>query len=330
MPSNTPQRIYDAFLELGKSVYRPGQGYPTIDLGKEPNVEEVSLLRDEFGQFNLIIELPENHSKIEIALGKVLPTKWVELEIAEGITRTYLQVICTDARLIRTFQSLVTEMMLNIYASPSPKPAIYEFSSVAAYWRTALLARMQEYSLQEASGLFGELYLLRELARIIPEKALKAWRGVENYRHDFSLTNAIEVKTYTSVNEPKVTIHGAHQLDSVVDNDLHLFALHLDQNESGKSVVQLIDEIAELGIPEDKILQKIGASYEALEDIPFLFITDEQRLFLVDQNFPGIRASVIGQVALTGITNIQYSLNLDSCQNNKVEISELEKVLLNL
>lgn len=329
MYSNGPDRIYSAFSEIEKSKIRPGEGYPTIALGRKPFEDEVRILKDDLGQLNLIIELPKEQPKLEIKLGKVLPTKWVDLEEEGREAKTYLQVTCIDARLARTFQSLVTEMMSNVYAAPTHKPVIYEFISVASHWRTALLARMQEYSLQEASGLFGELYLLQILARINPEKALKAWRGVENYRHDFSLVNAVEVKTYTSVNEPKVTIHGAHQLDPVPGMQLHLFALHIEQNESGKSITQMIDEIVDLGIAEDYLLQKIGASYETLEDIPYLFITDEQKLFLVNQDFPGIRASVLGTNALIGLSNIQYSLNLDSCKSS-IAILELEKVLRNL
>lgn len=329
MSDRNPQSVYQAFKSLEKKRASGTESYPSIALGASTDPKEVILSKDEYGNFNLLIRLPAEQPRPEIPLGKVLKIQWEEFEEEKGFISTFLRVICTDARLVRTFQSLTTEMLLNLYTSVATKPAIVEFIQVAESWRAVLQARLQEYSLSEALGIFGELILFKELVAINPEKALQAWRGTENYRHDFTLTNAIEVKTYTSFNEPKITIHGAHQLDPSKGHKLHLFALHVDQNEAGSTLMEVVEEISGMGVGLSSILHRLGKSQEALEEITFRFVTEEQRLYNVDESFPGVKASVLGAEALTGVSDLQYSLNLDSC-GEPLSLEQLPQVLREL
>lgn len=308
------EKIERAFSNL-KSERGDREKYPVISLGKYPREDEVRLSKDEFGLYNLVIELPADQPVIDIPVGKALPTKWEKLEDSEGI-KTFLRVICTDARLVHTFQSLITEMMVNIHNSPATKPAILEFVNVAAFWRAILLDQLRGHTLNEARGLYGELYVLKQFAEVAPKKALAAWRGQEHYRHDFLLSNALEVKTYSSFNEPKIVIHGAHQLDPPPGQRLHLFALHVEENESGNTLVEMAEEVAELGVPFDAILVRLDMSYSVLGEIEYRFVTSNHKLFEVDENFPGIRASDLGEAALRGVSNVTYSLNLDLCENS--------------
>lgn len=329
MSNHNPQSIYEAFNILAEQRATGAESYPSIAVGTATDAKEVILSKDEYGHFNLLLRLPKEQQRPEIPLGKVLITQWEEFEEVEGVNSTFLRVICTDARLIRTFQSLVTEMLLNLYASVSSKPAIVEFIQVADAWRTVLQARLQECSLSEALGIFGELILLKKLVAINPEKALQAWRGTENYRHDFTLTNAIEVKTYTNFNEPKITVHGAHQLDPSTGHKLHLFALHVDQNEEGSTLMEIVEEINLLGVTLSSILHRLGKSQEALEEVSFRFVSEQQRLYTVDQSFPGIRASTVSVGALTGVSDVQYSLNLDLC-GKPLGLDQLPEILREL
>lgn len=324
---NIQEKIEQAFSKLQRER-GDQEKYPVISLGKPPHEKEVLLSKDEFGQFNLVIELPEDQPYVSIPVSKALPTQWEKLEGKHGL-KTFLRVICIDARLIRTFQSLITEMMVNIYNSPVKNPVILEFVSVAAFWRAILFDQLRGYTLNEAKGLYGELYVLKKFAQIAPQKALKSWRGQENYRHDFLSSNALEVKTYSSFNEPKVIVHGAYQLDPPQSHDLHLFALHVEENESGNTLIETVEQIARLGVPFDLILARMEMSYSALADIQYRFVTNEQKLFKVDCRFPGIRASCVGQDALQGVSNITYSLNLDFCEDS-LEIDTLTTVLEDL
>lgn len=328
MSNRNPQSIYEAFNILAEQRATGTESYPSIAVGRSADVKEVILSKDEYGHFNLLLRLPKEQQRPEIPLGKVLKTQWEDFE-EEGQSSTFLRVICTEARLIQTFQSLVTEMLLNLYATDAKKSALLEFVHVADSWRTVLRARLQEYSLSEAQGIFGELTLLKELATVSPQKALQAWRGTENYRHDFVLTHAIEVKTYTSFNEPKIAVHGAYQLDPSAGHQLYLFALHVDQNEEGSTLMDVVEEISALGVSLSSILHRLGKSQEALEEISFRFVSEEQRLYAVDQNFPGIRASALSAGALVGVSNVQYSLNLDSC-GEPLDLDQLPQILREL
>lgn len=329
MSERTPQSIYEAFRKLENERATSSDNYPAIPVGAQKNEREVLLSKDEYGQFNLLIQLPEGQPQPDILLGHVLLTTWETYNGDIGESIIFLRVTCTEARLVRTFQSLVTEMLLNLYAAQSNKPAIIEFVQVAEFWRKILQERFREYSLSTALGIFGELTVLKELATINQTQALQAWRGTENYRHDFTLTNALEVKTYTSFNEPKITVHGASQLDPASGHSLHLYALHVDQNEDGTTLLDLIEEISDLGIPQRSILQRLSMSEESLKEINYRFITEEQRLYLVQETFPGIRASKIGSESLQGVSDVQYSLNLDVC-GPSLDVTELPRILRGL
>lgn len=324
---NIQEKIEQAFTRL-KGERGDKENYPVLSLGKHPFEKEVRLSKDEYGQFNLVLELPKGQSLIDIPVGKALPTQWEILEDDEG-QKTYLRVICVDVRLINTFQSLITEMMVNIYKSSAHRPAILEFVNVAALWRTILYNQLRFFTLNEAKGLYGELYVLREFAKVSPQKALKSWRGQENYRHDFIYSDAVEVKTYSSFNEPKVTIHGAYQLDPPQGQNLYLFAIHLEQNESGESLIEMVEDIAELGVPFDTIMTRLGMTYSAIEGINYRFVIGDQKLFKVDSEFPGIRASMLGEAKLTGVSELSYSLNLDLC-GNPIRVDSFKQILEDL
>lgn len=117
MSERTPQSIYEAFRKLENERATSSDNYPAIPVGAQKNEREVLLSKDEYGQFNLLIQLPEGQPQPEIPLGHVLPITWETYNGDIGKSMTFLRVTCTEARLVRTFQSLVTEMLLNLYAS---------------------------------------------------------------------------------------------------------------------------------------------------------------------------------------------------------------------
>lgn len=98
-------------------------------------------------------------------------------------------------------------------------------------------------------GLFGELTFLHELISfgLSPEHALSVWLGPAPYKQDFRSADwAIEVKTTYGENKDKVKISSADQLADGGQKLLGLVHYWLENDGSGSSLLELIDQTFDL------------------------------------------------------------------------------------
>ena len=276
-------------------------------IGPDRDISEARLVKDHVGDIHLLVVLPPGREKFPLPLGDVLPATWLD----EANGSVSLDVKSTDSSLNPTFLSLVGEMLSRVDDSGSP--CIDELLRVLSYWREALARERRGLSRQRAIGLFGELVVLSRMARIDPTRARAAWRGRDGYRHDFFLTNALEVKSYAGSESPMVEIHGAHQLDPPVGGFLHLLALRLEESAEGRTIDELIDEIDSLGLPRGMLFERSSEDAPVVSDGTMRFVVASERLFAVTEKFPGLRYSTIGEAAFEGIVGLRYSLLLDAC-----------------
>jgi hypothetical protein len=281
-----------------------------VYLGASGRLEDVILAKDHLGQIHLLTSLPDGREAYDVPLGRTLRAEWIETQEDDGV-RTRLDVACTDARLLRTFMSLIGEMLDR--ADESGRPTIDELTEVLASWRAALARERQDLDRQRAIGLFGELTVLEALARRDPMAALDAWKGRAGHRHDFVRRGALEVKTFTGTGSPSVTVHGALQLDPPEASALHLVAFRIAESAKGRSLADLSDSIAALGVPRDSVTAMLGDDAPALQERSRRFIIEETRLHAVGEDFPGIRASRLDDQSLRGVDDLSYVLHLDAC-----------------
>jgi hypothetical protein len=165
-------------------------------------------------------------------------------------------------------------------------------------------------------GLFGELIVLRELARINP-LAWKAWTGPDKGRFDFfGSGNALEVKTSFQRQGIVLSIHGHDQLDPPSSGNLHLVVIQIEETPAdGESLNDIVNSLVSMGVNQVDVygkLARLGVFPETLmliDDQRFGII--EQRVYLIDSEFPRITgASFISGTLPRGVISVSYQIDL--------------------
>lgn len=304
------------------------QETPTLEiskarrLGPDWNMREALLVLDYTGQLSFVVDRPEDLPQIEPGLGDSLPVSWIGP--SSDSPRERIKIDCPDPALRMTFLSLVGEVLDRVEVT---RGSVYlEVSKVVHDWRRALHAAQSKLSRQGLIGLFGELTVLRELVAQRGVACLSLWRGPDGHRHDFARQNALEVKTFSGSGSPKVTIHGAHQLDPPHGRDLHLVSLRVEESGDGETIADIVQSLEDAGV-NIGVLSGRTDDDEPLEvDEMLRLVVTERRLHHVSDAFPGVRASRLDETSLKGVDRLTYQLLLDACPHPLPE-SDYEKVL---
>lgn len=315
------QRMASAMEQLRRESVALGK-LSVLPLGGAHRVDEVMLCKDHLGHIHLVVERQAEAPKFTPAFGAVLETKWIAFD-GETVAG-HLDVMCSDPKLHDTFVSLVGEMLDRV--DDGTGTALGELRRVVDDWHRALTRASKTISRQQLIGLFGELSVLEMLAKRDPVRALDSWRGKEGHRHDFALTHSVEVKTYTTLNSPSVSIHGAYQLDPPAGGNLHLLALRVEELNSGRTIAEVLESLSRLGVDTPSILGRSSDDSPIYLDDELRLLIAERRLFSVGDAFPGIRASQLTPLALTGVSHLQFDLILDACPG-ELDVSALDAVL---
>lgn len=318
-------RVQEAYELLRDRRVIEGQS-ASATLGRPWRLEDALLVKDHVGLIHLMTLLPSGRERFEVPLGKLLRASWVDTEDEAG-RRDWLDVVCTDARLLRTFLSLVGEMIDR--SDDSGRPSIDELIEVLESWRAALARERMAMDRNRLVGLFGELTILEKLAAKDPQAALASWTGRKGAAHDFARTNALEVKTLMGDGSPVITIHGESQLDAPSKGELHLVAFRIVDDSEGESLEELTSRIAAHGLPYGEILATLGDDAPGADDRRRRFLIGETRLHEVTEDFPGLRASRLTPETLRGVSAINYQLSLDACPGH-LDPEMLDSILKDL
>jgi hypothetical protein len=95
---------------------------------------------------------------------------------------------------------------------------------------------------KEAVGLYGELWILRQLIEMNDCSHVMSWLGPLNGIHDFSSTSIGDLEVKTCSNTTLFHIHGLDQL-MAKQNPLSLVVLAIEPSDNGESLVDLIHSI---------------------------------------------------------------------------------------
>jgi hypothetical protein len=227
---------------------------------------------------------------------------------------TYADLHCQISSLAIVFERLAEDVLKRLIVDDSAP--VSTCRKVLGEWRALLKAAGQSMTRETVIGLVGELEVLRLLAAHNPIGALDAWRGPSKSVHDFVRGGAeLEVKTTTSVDGNFVLISNIDQLDPTIITSLHLVVVHAREDSTAPSLDARIDELVDLGIPQDALLTKVATagyvhgSGVAVED---RFRVRSVRAWRVGDSFPGLRRGELGDARLKGISRIRYELALDS------------------
>jgi hypothetical protein len=235
----------------------------------------------------------------------------LSVQPAAGGFRIFL--FLTDTKLLRYFSVLCASIFTELHKSASQDRASL-LEKQLALWESLLKAGKAQLSLEEERGLFGELQILRTLARALsPQKAAEAWTGPLGKPQDFELGEAnIEVKSNFE-NGDSVHISSFEQLDAPLP--LYLCVVPLSESPSGYTLRGLVQAVRAVLAEDAAALEKFEEKLRMTgynEDLE-VFGSDKtysaQSPIWFDacaEGFPSIRASKLPH----GILGGGYSISL--------------------
>lgn len=231
------------------------------------------------------------------------------------VRRVFIDVVCRKPHLHELFAVVVSEMLdqLKVDASSPDLTCI----AVLERWRELLEKELSgRPTMETLTGLFGELWHLREIVRLGSE-GLRCWTGPTGARHDFSGGQiGLEVKATLRRHGRFFEIHGHEQLEALPGGQLYLGTLNLEHLPgSGESVPELVTSIATAGGDHHALLTRISAmgilpaDLEQTRDVTFRVV--EHRMYVVDDTFPRIVAASFNDGRLpSGVLRISYQIDL--------------------
>lgn len=234
-----------------------------------------------------------------------------ELQVG-GETRVFADLGCREQDLVRVFDRLVSEILESAARTGERLDRVQ--SKTLLEWRHLLSAARAKLSDEVVTGLFGELTVLCTLARVQPQLALDAWEGPTGAVRDFSYgSRSIEVKTRVVGSPERARISSLAQLDAADLDGMLLTVVDIANDETGSSLGDLVDQAVELGVPRLPLLDLLAG----LHYVPGMAGDDDRRMSVariraweVDEEFPALTMSNVGQRALEAVVGLTYSLDL--------------------
>lgn len=291
----------------------------------------IAYFNNYFKSKEISVRMPNSYDKSVVS--KFPNWKGIDLSIIKidygsdkGIYISFQQLSGYDDNI---YDTVIEDMLKNLENATDERQSINVIGKVLVKWKQFFVMQhelvMPEIKQQ---GLFGELLFLEKMIHKYGNKALGFWSGCNAETHDFYISgDAVEVKT-TSVNSAnKVTISNEYQLDNNdIAGKLYLVFIALRKSESdGETIPILVERIINklttnesLEIFEERLF-KYGYLLKCPEMYKIGFSKREIRYFQVNNKFPKLTRAVIPK----GITNVNYILNLDGCDEFVILEEEL-------
>jgi len=258
------------------------------------------------------------------------------LEGVPGNQRS-LAVELDDAQYSDIFAVFCTDLVDRISQCAKVNDATVLLLARLERWQEFLSRTTSGLSQNEVVGLFGELWLLKNI--LVPLGGIGlvgSWTGARRSPQDFIVPSvcAVEVKTTTAQALSHVRIHGERQLDDSGLSCLFLACLRTELDPDGESLNDIVHDLRrqaavtpEFSSKFDKLLTEAGwleRHMDRYEQVRFRVA--QSRFFRVDHHFPRLLAANIAP----GIDEVDYRLDLRNCRACECDRIELELMLSSL
>lgn len=276
---------------------------------------------------------------IDLASSKALRRRLVSLE---GITTRiaqnelgsfWLQLILNDLTRLDVFLQFLNDLLNVLSSANSSLEAASECLKRVKTWRDFMSAsKRRVLSVEEQTGLYAELWTLREFVRLIGDtRSIHAWDGPNKAKKDFSFSRlSVEVKGSLQDKGTRVKVHGERQLQTFENERLFLNWLSLERSK-GKSETlgQIILDLKAMHSSETSqefisLLQLTGYREEdthLYDDYGFQVRTHQ--VFEVKDGFPRITELSLPN----GVASVEYHLDLSACAPFIVSYSTLQNLV---
>jgi hypothetical protein len=219
--------------------------YPDSDLDIHIAVEQTS------GRRMLLLGVPQATAELAVRRHGALPmTRGLAMQFAPAtVGHRNLQVILTSDAGREVFNPLIADIAATAVAHDDPDTLVSAAIDRFEHWRR-LLESIRENGLlpERRRGLYGELFLLRELVlpALSTTAAVSCWTGPTGADQDFQLEHmALEIKTGRMKSPPTLEIASERQLDGAGLAQLVLAHIWVEERRggSGESLNRIVDDI---------------------------------------------------------------------------------------
>lgn len=265
-------------------------------------------------------------------LSKVVPpiissTRMITVyQVSEGNKYYWTCFDLTDLKASSIYFHICDDLLLSIVAEKDEEIAIKKIKKRFDLWKRVLNKPVKnEMSIEEAKGLFGELYFLDKYMfdKYGIDQSISAWTGPNGYPKDFSINGTwYEVKT-TGINSNKIKINSIGQLDS--DNDGYLVILKVENmseeyNDGYSSLDEIINDVfnkVDNMDVKDLFIEKLSTKGYLTSNfnLPYRFRFVSMSIYIVDGSFPRIYSNLI---KFEEIEDVEYTLRISSLEKFKI------------
>jgi hypothetical protein len=317
--------IAGAFVALSASQ-AAAHGLMLSQLPVTTAVGDVAAAVDSEGSRHLLVPVPVGTPVVADRHSRSVTLQRREL-IVDGERRFFIDVACHEPELDDLFERLAADMCEQISAKPSDFLLIPARTLVR--WRRLFETGREPLSPGQLAGVFGELWVLREMVAVDPLRRVDHWKGPDNAIHDFRRGRiAVEVKTSTARNGRLVEIHGAEQLDAAPYEKLALAYIRLRESADGMRLSDLLTELREAGVDSVELQRRLDALGVSDDTDTPSYEVHEETWFSVTEDFPKIvPGSFKTGVVPEGVQSLNYRLDLTGPYPPPMEMAARDDLL---
>lgn len=250
--------------------------------------------------------------------------------LAIGPDQTSVSIQLSQAAYRDVFGLLVGDVVDRILTASNADAGAEAAVARLVHWQRFLEnADPNGLSLEQQTGLFGELVVLASLLRASSSRtsALESWHGPAAENQDFVFGDrAIEVKTGATNDQDTIVVANEHQLDDTSFTALYLCQVWVEiRSGSGISLPAMVAEIGTLLPAEarEEFANRLAlAGYLPAHEHLYgskAFVERRQRYFRVSDGFPRL----LPQNLAPGINRVSYSVNLSGCSSFRADQVEV-------
>lgn len=281
------------------------------------------------GTVGLALDLPADAGRIvgeDAARGFVLRKTW-----NQESGRLRISLILSERRYLDVFGVLACDVLEKVVRADTVEKGGIALRDRLMHWKKFLKAAGEDgLSMEEQTGLFGELFVLRKLlaaGNCDPAQVLSSWQGPSGANQDFSWQGrAIEVKSTTANDFSRVRIANERQLDEEGLRNLYLCRLALDRKPSaGETLPGIVSRLlAALGEPlRDDFIDRLAlAGYHQIHETRYQahgYFCRFSHVYRIDGQFPRIKQGELR----SGVSDVTYSADISNIVPVSDEIGSL-------
>ncbi|WP_099331460.1 PD-(D/E)XK motif protein [Priestia aryabhattai] len=298
-------------------------GYGRLNISRVNYGMNVLIASDHKGFRHILLPLDKIDSAIKDNKSRGIVVFGRDLQIDEQPNQPFLDVWCIQKDNNNLFNIIANDIVNKIQIGESPVEAVsVTLNNWRKFWLKGLKPILSE---NEIKGLFGELWFLYTWLLPKGKEQIMNWFGPSGNKYDFeSTTFSVEVKTTSSLAGHIHKINGLSQLEIPSNGLLYLFSLIIrNDKKSNYNIPLLVRDIKDILSSnitllyqfENKLIEAGYLSEYEAEYEDFRFNIVDERMYIVDEEFPKLTANDLVKGIPKGVQNIQYDINLDNCHN---------------